>query len=85
VGATVTGAGGRVVRPGVDPGSAGGAAPVGVAPLAGLFARHPRGWDRPWHQWNRRAQPGYQPPDTGDAIAHRIEYDSWQPAPGSSK
>jgi hypothetical protein len=24
-------------------------------------------------------RPDYQPPDTGDAIAHWIEYDSWQP------
>lgn len=24
-------------------------------------------------------RPSYQPPDTGDAIAHWIEYDSWQP------
>jgi hypothetical protein len=100
----------------------------------------PRGWDTPWHRWNRRAQalipagleetrfsasrifaaaypeavdlasliasprwrslaagdaaqqqefiteigrrlgrPGYQPPEHGDAIAHWIEYDSWQP------
>lgn len=27
----------------------------------------------------RLGHPGYQPPDTGDAIAHWIEYDSWQP------
>lgn len=27
----------------------------------------------------RLGRPGYQPPDTGDAIAHWIEYDSWQP------
>ena len=27
----------------------------------------------------RLGQPGYQPPDYGDAIAHWIEYDSWHP------
>ena len=27
----------------------------------------------------RLGHPGYQPPGTGDAIAHWIEYDSWQP------
>lgn len=27
----------------------------------------------------RLGRPGYQPPDTGNAIAHWIEYDSWQP------
>lgn len=27
----------------------------------------------------RLGRPGYHPPDTGDAIAHWIEYDSWQP------
>ena len=27
----------------------------------------------------RLARPGYQPPELGDAIAHWIEYDSWQP------
>jgi hypothetical protein len=27
----------------------------------------------------RLGRPGYQPPEHGDAIAHWIEYDSWQP------
>jgi len=27
----------------------------------------------------RLGQPGYQPPDDGDAIAHWIDYDSWHP------
>lgn len=105
-----------------------------------LWDDQPRGWDTPWHRWDRRAQalipagleatrfsasrifaaaypeaidlacvissprwrslaagdatqrgqfiaeigrrlgqPGYQPPGHGDAIAHWIEYDSWQP------
>jgi hypothetical protein len=27
----------------------------------------------------RLGRPGYQPPDTGDAIAHWMKYDSWRP------
>jgi hypothetical protein len=39
----------------------------------------PRYEGKPTEIGRRLGRPCYQPPDTGDAIAHWIEYDSWQP------